>query len=194
VPPEHPELLIHSLELDEIPAALALLDETLGAGYISQTELEQYLSTSEKFLLAAANREGRLQGVLLAHLDTQGAIPQLTPAQAQLVESSTASERQAFIKSLAVQKTARGQGIGTSLILAAEGRLWGWSASVIVTLAWADQHGCHLEGVLTKLNYRLLDKTPRFWYQDSLSKGYQCPTCGNPCECAAWLFAKDRTK
>lgn len=97
-----------------------------------------------------------------------------------------------LFKSIAVTERFKGHGIGTILLRQSVEWFDSQKATAIVSLAWESNGIGFAQGILESLGFRRKLHIENFWYTDSLQKGYQCPTGGNPCRCAANISSLTR--
>jgi ribosomal protein S18 acetylase RimI-like enzyme len=99
------------------------------------------------------------------------------------------SEEKAEIKSMAVQLKYQKQGIGTSMVKKVLGEFQ--EAKRVEVIAWeqSDSGSIPLQSLLIESGFSITSKKPNFWYEDSIRRGFDCPSCGNPCNCSAVIFS-----
>ncbi|MCW2607328.1 MAG: GCN5-related N-acetyltransferase [Frankiales bacterium] len=189
-----PECEVEPLEEAHVPAALSIVGEALGKRYIGREELESYARREEgKWAFVAKDRAGRVVGaatcMLLEPTAFLGSLPvDQAEAVARLMPGLD-FERIGVLKSIAIAPAAEQQGLGTALTRRVMEQLWSAGATSIVTIGWTDAQGCHVEGLVRGLAFKPVGALSDFWCQDSVAKGYECPTCGSPCRCEARLFS-----
>ncbi len=178
---------IHSQE------ATALLARELGDHYLTERDLLEYAQKDQAFALVATDGQNRSIAVCLAEL--------LKPDDfdARFGEHADEICRQipgfshqtiGFFKSIAVTAKMKGRGIGTALLQRSLDWLEQKRATIVIALAWEAGGVCFAKGILESVGFQPIAHIENFWYQDSVEKGYQCPTCGNPCRCAANVYLR----
>ena len=56
---------------------------------------------------------------------------------------------------------------------------------------WKESPNSAIIPFLEKQGWKTVSSKDKYWYDDSLNKGYQCARCGNPCFCTAVLMNLD---
>lgn len=178
---------VKPLTPEHLPYALALFGTCLGERYITRDQLQAYAKDNDKKgFVAVDNREGVL-GAVICEIWNSG--PETGEKIAALVPD-LAFHKCGFLKSLVVKEAQRGRGIGLKLASAALDWMRLNGSTTEIAVAWVENGRCNARGVLEALGFRERARAERFWYQDSKEKGYLCPSCGNPCECAALVFRR----
>lgn len=179
----------------DVPEAVEVLTISLGEDFISSSDLlsiiKNEFGAGYKTVDTANNKiVGVITGVQIHNQDELNHY--LNGFEEKFLNSLIDSDifPTMIIESVAVLKDYSGLGIGTSL--AEELIAWGASnkAKFIFSVAWADENGCHIEKVFTRLGLRQVIEIDSFWFIDSIEREYSCPSCGNPCFCSAILFGK----
>jgi GNAT superfamily N-acetyltransferase len=192
-----------------IAQTLALLQDGLGAGYITREALLRFVApaaapaasptTRESFqraLVATDDATDEVIATLLVEIVAAEAFRTSFLGSYGLVCADPAIQRLegapvGFIKSIVVAPAARGRGAARSLVAAGMQALADHGAQGYYSLAWVNQRaGCQLCGVLAALGFRSARRIERFWYQDSVARGYQCPACAGSCECAVEVMLR----
>jgi len=179
--------VIRPLRAEDVPAALALLEEGIGPGWIGPDDLRpgpsRHLVVAEEGgrVVGAAACAVRPLGEVLAELPSNGrarlgAFAGDDPATAPVVVLDVA----------AVGPRYRGRGHYAGML---DSRMeWARAAGADIALAigWAPPDGCHIAGSVGRAGFARLAELPG--YYEGLDG--QCPHCGRPCRCAAVLFAR----
>jgi ribosomal protein S18 acetylase RimI-like enzyme len=184
-----------------IQQALGVLEGALGENYILRNVFETYIYDDDSFsgkvaLIVQDHMTEDVVGVLVAEivlpetfkaslLDSFDLVKEL-PAIQQLD-----GKRIGLIKSVAVAPSFQRQGIGMQLVKDAIKKLKEHGTEAFYALGWVSkERGCHIQGVLEALDFRVVSQSHCFWYKDSIHYGYVCPSCGYPCQCSARLFVR----
>ena len=187
------DVVVRRMAPPDTDEALSLLGESLGRRYITREELATYANDSQGRFALVAVVKGRLVAALTAEVLTPEqfleTLPQDRVADVRTMLRGLEFHRVGLIKSVAVSRRVRRQGVGTRIVAAAQGECWRRGSTTLLSIGWTDNDGCHIAGVLTGLGFRDVGHLSQFWLEDSTAKGYECPTCGHPCQCDAWLFA-----
>jgi ribosomal protein S18 acetylase RimI-like enzyme len=178
---------VKPLTPERLPYALALFGTCLGERYITRDQLEAYAKDKDKKGFIAIDSRGGVLGAVICEI--WNSAPATGEKIAALVPD-LAFHKCGFLKSLAVKETQRGRGVGLKLASAALGWMRSNGSTTEIAVAWVENGRCNARGVLENLGFKEQTKIDRFWYQESKEKGYICPSCGNPCECAALVFRR----
>ena len=102
------------------------------------------------------------------------------------VEPHAPRHNERVLKTIVVAPAHRGRGIAKQMALAA---LSGSPGNAWLSPAWIS-HGGEIPAnrLLRSLRFIPEETIHDYWYTDSLSRGYQCPNCGNPCRCSAMMY------
>jgi GNAT superfamily N-acetyltransferase len=184
-----------------IQQALGVLKSELGENYILRDAFETYIYDDNNFsgkaaFIAQDDMTGDVIGALTAEIVSPQAFKASFLDSFDLAKELPDVQRLdgkcvGLIKSVAVVPQFQGQGIGTQLVKDAIKKLEEHGAEAFYSLGWVSkERGCHIQGVLEALGFRMVSQFDSFWYKDSIEHGYSCPSCGHPCQCATRLFVK----
>jgi ribosomal protein S18 acetylase RimI-like enzyme len=169
-------------------AVVRLIDASVGEGF-----LDASLLASGLCFVAEAN--GVPSGAVVTTMRDPAWGTSLPPAlRAAVSYLPEPACRLLHIAELAVDPDARGQGLATRLVQAAEEAGRGDGAGAAVAVAWlpADPDRPTSEGVFRRRAFADLGVIADFYREISLAAGAHCPACGPPpCRCSVRLFLKD---
>jgi GNAT superfamily N-acetyltransferase len=184
-----------------IQQALDVLKGELGENYILRNVFETYIYDDDNFsgkvaFIAQDNITEDIVGALTAEIvspetfrasfldsfDLAKELPEIQQLDGKCI---------GLIKSVAVAPQFQGQGIGTQLVKDGIKKLKEHGAEAFYSLGWVSkERGCHIQGVLESLDFRMISQFDYFWYKNSIEYGYSCPSCGHPCQCSTRLFIR----
>jgi ribosomal protein S18 acetylase RimI-like enzyme len=184
-----------------IQQALDTLKGELGKNYILRKVFETYIYDDNNFsgkaaFIAQDNMTGDVVGTLTAEIVSPEAFKASFLDSFDLAKELPDVQQLngkciGLIKSVAVAPEFQGRGIGTQLVKDAIKKLEEHGAEAFYALGWVSkERGCHIQGVLEALDFRMISQFDCFWYKDSIEYGYSCPSCGHPCQCSTRLFVK----
>jgi GNAT superfamily N-acetyltransferase len=184
-----------------IQQALCTLKGELGENYILKKVFETYIYDDNNFSgKAAFIAQDSMTEVVVGALTAEIVSPEAFKASfldsfdlaKELPEVRLLNDKCiGLIKSVAVAPRFQGRGIGTQLVMDAIKKLEEHGAEAFYALGWVSKaRGCHIQGVLEALDFRMISQFDYFWYKDSIEYGYSCPSCGHPCRCSTRLFVK----
>ena len=90
------------------------------------------------------------------------------------------------LRTLVVEPALRKRGLGSALARMALAR---YPDARWISPAWIDRNRIAADPMLRALGFAPQRRVPDYWLADSLERGYACPCCGNPCRCAAMVYA-----
>lgn len=194
------DLKIRAMTERDVSPVLALLGESLGKKYIQRSDLLGYLKDSAEApraaYVAVADGESGIAGALLCKILEPDMLAEHLPkgrgADVLSMIRSLNFHRIGLLQSVAVCAPQQGKGIGTSLIEKSLEWFRDNGATCILCIAWTDVAGCHIEGPVRRHGFTTCGDIAEFWKEDSIEKGYACPSCGNPCSCSARVMFKSR--
>ena len=94
-------------------------------------------------------------------------------------------------EAVAVEPGFRRRGTGRLLTEASLGWMREQGCDVAVTLAWLSGRKDSSPHLFGRLGFHEWGTVKRFYYEESLRDGWECPVCGGPCRCSATLFTLD---
>lgn len=94
-------------------------------------------------------------------------------------------------EAVAVEPGFRRRGTGRLLTEAGLGWMREQGCDVAVTLAWLSGRKDSSPHLFRRLGFHEWGTVNRFYYEESLRDGWECPVCGGPCRCSATLFTLD---
>jgi predicted N-acetyltransferase YhbS len=189
-------VLTRAIRPSDISDVSFILNEAMGNGYASESELSVFSLNASK-VARVAETGNVVIGVATGEVYPAGKpLPPAVPAnhvtEVQLMIPEAADSSMGLLKSVAVASGVRGYGAGTAVSAAVVNELFLRGAELVYSVGWTDHEGCHIEGALTRLGFRSRGYIEDFWLEDSIRHRYSCPTCGNPCRCGAHIFVLGR--
>ena len=171
------------------PAAAALLDDAVGAGFWRFAEGAGAIS------LVAVTGQG-VAGIVIACLE-----PGDDPDARAALAGSTAAPSEAggpvlHIRQLAVAREARRAGLASRLLAHAETEALALGAEVAFAFGWLPAGRPEPDAVpfYAAAGYTAGPDIADFYAESSVATGAVCPFCGDPpCHCAVRPFVKDLT-
>ncbi|MEE2000587.1 GNAT family N-acetyltransferase [Alkalimonas sp. MEB108] len=164
---------------------LILANKVHGAGYLNKATLQDYL---QRGLSAGLNASfvAYLDGQLVGYRLSFSAGKWQTDEWCSQSLWPVAANEMAYFKSVAVDPSVQGKGIGSSLLQASIQVLQQQGAKAGLAHLWMQSPGNSAVRYFTKAGGRLLAVHQDRWLELSLqSSGYDCPVCGHQCHCTA---------
>ena len=187
---------------DDLVAVGAILDASLGAGFMGVGELAAYaldpFSERQFGIVATGPDAGAPIGVALVDVpdnmaDFRTMMPDEHAADRVLGlfgPLHRTISRIGLLRTVAVEPDARQRGVASLLVTRAVDGLWEAGADRVICIGWVRDGTCAVQGALTRAGFAPVGHLPHFWLEDSLERGYACPDCPNGhCRCGAVVFA-----
>lgn len=164
----------------------ALLNESLGSGFIQPSALAELTAEGGGVLIRARGRGGELLGAGTARVLDQASHAVL---QDRLRPPGVDAGLVGELKSIVVAPAARGMGVGSTVLAACLDFLKARGCHDVVSASWvsADPQQSSL-GMLERAGFAQVATIPAFWADDQRAVGYLCPLCGAGCICAAVIM------
>lgn len=175
---------------NDIPAIIPIADKEFGQGYLTESQLQAYISEPEQYLFKIAEDvNGMLEGFCISIIACPNEMGHyLQDAGAKQLFNG--EEKIGIIKSVAI--TTKGRGTGTMLIRESMDVLKEqYHIRQFCSIGWKHPDGhINIEGVLKRSGFTAAKEIAGYWKEDSIKNNYSCPVCGHPCKCAAVIFIK----
>ncbi|MFP4178104.1 MAG: GNAT family N-acetyltransferase, partial [Acholeplasmataceae bacterium] len=175
---------------DEI---LSIAAKELGEGYITSDLVEECIAQTERYIgkIAYDQRTRKVVGFSISYrLDQEQLAELISPDEKRIPRRLHQARALGVIKSIAVDRQAKGQGIGTELIEKTNHAFRKRGIDTVFTVAWKSGYGINLGGILARLDFEPLIELPNYWTKDSIEQNFLCPVCGKPCSCSAVIYAR----
>ncbi|MFD5063831.1 GNAT family N-acetyltransferase [Streptomyces sp. NPDC058394] len=175
-----------------LPGAVALLNDSLGFGYLGEEELQEMALSPEGIVLVALNERrqivGAATGLVMDGSAKEELEGQLNSAGARRV--NLVGQTIGMLKSVAVLPRSRGQGIGLRLVNERLSRLKGMGCSAAVVLAWDSGSKSSSIGVLESAGFKRVASLAEYWRELEGQETFDCAKCGRPCVCSAIVLKR----
>lgn len=164
-------------------AIVDLAAPALGPGYLDRQTLE----VGNRVVAYALHDSGRLAGFAMGR----------ALAGQQYVREHPTAERAiqrlgdigGLAETVVVSPDARGHGLGTHLMKDICAHITALSGAPLILPAWRHHDGTvPADGLARHLGFVPYAIVNDYWFDESCLRGYMCPSCGNPCRCAARLY------
>ena len=168
----------------------ALLNESLGSGFIQPSALAELTAEGGGVLIRARGRGGELLGAGTARVLDQASHAVLQDRlRLPGVDAGLVGRRVGELKSIVVAPAARGMGVGSTVLAACLDFLKARGCHDVVSASWVSADPQHSSlGMLERAGFAQVATIPAFWADDQRAVGYLCPLCGARCVCAAVIM------
>lgn len=173
-----------------IPAVKALLDKQFGTDYLSIEELHIFANTPHFGLVALEG--SKVIGVSLVKIGKVSTlVEEVLLEQSWFCSHFGKNKLIALRKHLAVDNHYQGKGIGKLLVIDGIKQLRSM-VDYIISIVWKESAEHSLGKLLQKVGATPIRTIPDYWKEDSLTKQYDCPICGQPpCACSTIIYSID---
>ncbi|MBR8535817.1 GNAT family N-acetyltransferase [Carboxylicivirga sediminis] len=170
-----------------LPVLLPIACQGLGEGYfVSQLK---HLKEHYTLDINCVFKADKLIGFSLAYQCTiEGAL-----CDYGLNVSSYAEwDRQVYVlKSMVIEESYQRRGYGTELMKSALNKAKANQLDAIILVGWKSVKGTNIEHLMDDFGFEVICEIQDFWHAESIINQYQCPVCGNPCNCTAIIYSKE---
>jgi ribosomal protein S18 acetylase RimI-like enzyme len=170
-------------------AAIGLLNDCLGSGYIKQEHLEKYFEDSTGILRGACDEHGNLIGAALSRILSRDECKEFDK---KIVECGVGTRlcnqpKVGMLQCIAVNKDSRKSGVASLLVMDAVKYLKKLKCTSAFTVSWIPSNGQpHSSGLLSAAGFEEVGTAEKYWADASCSDNFLCPSCGTPpCNCNA---------
>ena len=170
--------------------AAALLNESLGSGFVQPSALVELTADGGGVLIRARARGGELLGAAAARVLDQASHAELQDRlRLAGVDAGLVWPRVGELKSIVVAPAARGMGVGSIMLATGWDFLKARGCHDVVSASWVSADPQHSSlGMLERAGFAQVATIPAFWADDQRAAGYLCPLCGAGCACAAVIM------
>jgi len=185
-----PKFKVKTVGNDDIPALLAISSQTLGEGYVQHIIDNDSKSSTNVFL--AAILDGKPIAYCYAYIVDVESWEDVTKGNKIKipidVRHCLSNGCLGVIQTIAVSPKYQGRGVASKLVKETMRQLSQKGALGFVSIAWRNLDKINIKNVLERSGFNEFDQVEKFWHKESLKEGYECPSCGNPCECSAIMY------
>ena len=185
-------ILCRNLIANEIPNALDVSKEALGADYLTENDFLEAVNSPSSFCkVVTYNRQ--FAGFAICQIFGPDKVDEMLHLPSSPDKDKFLSrERIGLFDSMAIQKSLQGLGLGTEVSAACLREFESRNVDIICAMAWKSVDGTvGIEGILRKMGMNPHLEIPGYWNQMVDSPGgHDCPVCGRPCKCSAVLYYK----
>ncbi|ASB48702.1 GNAT family N-acetyltransferase [Alkalitalea saponilacus] len=181
------KLFTHTEE--EILKALEMLNEEFGNDFYTKDDIYTYSKNRSKKFMISAFQNGMMIGTMLIRMITLSDKDQLIDRIAKN-GLKTPSLPTAMLQAEVVDQKFRNMGVGRTLFCKALEEIKAMNPNSIIGTAWQIEEN-PIHHIFRTEGFHSLGIIKNHWLQESISKQFKCPICGNPCYCNAILYSKE---
>lgn len=170
-------------------AAIGLLNDCLGTGYIKQENLESIFRNSTGILRGACDDNGSLIGASLSRVLSKDECKNFDKKIAECGVGTRLCNQPkvGMLQCVAVNKHSRKSGVASQLVMDAIKYLKKWKCTSAFAISWVPSNDQpHSSGLLRAAGFEEVGTVEKYWAESSCSENFLCPSCGAPpCNCTA---------
>jgi len=172
----------------DIPAVLAILEISIGPGWVTGPDLRP--GPSRRVVVAETG--GAVAGVGSAGVRSwHDAVPSDPEARSAVLAFAGAAPRTVvYLEVAAVDPAARGRGLYTALLRDRIDWARAAGATLLLSMGWTPPDGCHIAPAMTHAGFTELARTGGLYRRPGIPEDARCLVCGSPCDCDAVLFGR----
>ena len=173
----------------ELSAVIGIAEQQLGHAYLDSDVL---LATGS--LASCAAIDDKVVGFYIAKVVSVDEVYQrIRGLREKGLTYLEDAEKVGMVSSVATHPGYAGKGIASTLVRHCVAALERQAVNVIAAIAWKSDKGVHIGAVLAKQGFEEVMQLDDFWKEDSVSRHYTCPACGDPpCRCKAVIYIRHR--
>lgn len=178
---------IRKVTKETAASCMAIAESQLGKDYIPEKD---FLNTNFYSVYGMVKRD--VAGFAIGKIfEQQDFLNKFQKIAQRMPNALPWADTVGMISSVAVRQDYQKRGVGYSLAWNVLNHFDARNVSMMIMLGWAAPDGVHIAGIAHTLGFSEKGAIPDYWYDDSLSKGYRCPVCGDPpCHCSAVLYVR----
>jgi len=167
---------------------LLLAENAFGANYLTENDLNNYLSNSHQHSRIALFNHDFAGFSFYRFVKSDDLDDYFSSDSVKVIKANFPNHELICIRQqTAVIEKFRNKGIAEQLVGIGVEDAKQKNAGII-SIVW-NSDGCMMKNVLLKHNFKVLAELKNYWYADSLTKKYDCAVCGKPpCCCNALLM------
>lgn len=181
-------IVFRSVSQSVIPDCLAIADQALGAGYLTPAsflhpDVHALYGARDRFVVGfAIARVFECQQFALAYPKAWAYLG----AYLRLHGGNIG-----VLSDIAIREADQRIGLGSLFVHCLLAQLDAKKVPFTIMFGWEAHDGVHIHRISQVFGFHALAKIPDYWFEESLSNGYLCPTCGSPpCHCSAMLYIR----
>lgn len=177
-------MFISSLTKDNLSTVFELSNSVFGENYLPLLHYKSFIKSELNDAYLAIVNEQVVGFITLSQVSQK----QLNKLIRNQIDDISINEKITLIQQIAVTPNFRKKGVASELINKC---LHNTNHHKKICIAWERNKTIALHNILINNNFKKVMTLKRYWYEDSISKKYQCLDCGTPCKCNAAIYLLD---
>jgi len=192
--PLYKNFTISALKRVDCASVMEIADKQLGVGYVGRQYLLDILAEKgDRQCRVAHDREtGHVIGFCIYSIIDRAMLSEILKGKE--VNTLAFHDQVGYLATIAIDDNYQGNGIACKFSELVDKEMRAINVEAIVSTAWKHNGIVNIGGVLERSGYRKKAELVNYWYADSIEKRYQCPKCGNPCNCTCVVYEKTLKK
>jgi len=170
-----------------ISRLVQLSDQAFGSNYLNSNYFKTTINSPSDFGFVIKSKDG-IMGYIFSSIVTNQEINTHLLKGGNTIANQLKGKT-TIIKHVAINGNYQKQGLGQQLIEHTLNQLKN-NCEQFICVSWKKGATTPMSQLLIKSKFSLLDTINNYWLEDSISKKFPCPICGNPCKCSADIFIK----
>jgi ribosomal protein S18 acetylase RimI-like enzyme len=170
---------------DEISDIYKISEEQLGYNYLANESIENMIASDKYIVLVGKIKQYTVGFIVIKILDYGELLKEVRYDKAKIPKPFV-NNAIGVIDLVAVLSTFQSKGIGYLLVKEGVKKARGSSdIRNFTSIAWKPTAKSNLGAILNLNGIKYKFEVKNYWTEDSKTKHYECPKCGNPCICSA---------
>ena len=161
-----------------LDALLFISNQLFGQDYYSA---DDFIEINNSSIFRVVQKDAEIVGFFIFKIFTEQSV--------DYIVGGTASEL-LEVKTIAVHPSFQGHGIGTIIFNEVQQIAQANGVHNCYCIAWKRNGKVAMHNIHINAGFDVIREIENYWKLDSLEKEYDCPECGNPCECSAVIYNK----
>ncbi|MCR5776813.1 MAG: GNAT family N-acetyltransferase [Lachnospiraceae bacterium] len=174
-------------EVKDIPAIMAMLEESMGNGYMDENKCREHIESPKSFLYVEED-EGKVVASTLYIIENMQSAIDNSKEESEVLSKLSRGEPIIHCKFLCVDKKHQKGGFGRKLITELEAYIEKIKAAGLVyTVLCEYNNAIPAKSIFEKNGFSFRKKLGQVWYED---EDYYCAVCKGRCRCEGYTYFK----
>ncbi len=174
----------------DLAAITRIADAQLGKNYITEDFLREILDSNQSTFCMVVEDTSCKKTVgfcICKRLDFE---EMKAICNGQEPRELVFSQNIGYIKTVAVDENFKNLGLASILIDKCMQQLAKEGVDAYFSTAWKHAGIINIASIMERFGFVKYSEIPNYWYESSISEGFNCPQCGNPCHCSCVIYIK----
>ncbi len=183
---------IIDIEKKHIVKVIEIAEEELGENYFDYNEVLKVINNPSEYICKVAiSSTLKVYGFSFCKIAELNELKTYLKLEDKDVPNYILhSEKIGIIKTVAVNKNHKKQGVGFAVVEECYKELINREIDALASVAWKQDGIVNIGEILEKLDLKKYKEIEEYWLEDSKEKNFSCPNCGSICKCSAIMYFK----